>query len=110
MTDDRLYLAHIQQAIQKVLSYCQAGQEEFLRNTLIQDAVIRNFEIIGEAAKRLSDAAKSRRPDVPWRRVAGFRDILIHQYMGVDPREVWGVVESNLPALQQAIEELLKGV
>ena len=108
MSDDRLYLTHIQQAIEKILSYSAAGQDDFLGNTLVQDGVIRNFEIIGEASKRLSDAAKARCPDVPWRRVAGFRDILIHNYMGVDAREVWNVIVTHLPALRRAVEDLLK--
>ena len=69
---------------------------------------MRNFEIIGEAAKRVSEDAKRQTPEVPWRRVAGFRDILIHQYMGVDLEEVWNVVQTHLPALRRAVETLLK--
>ena len=108
MSDDRLYLEHIRQAIEKILSYSATGRDDFLGNTLIQDGVVRNFEIIGEASKHLSDAAKARCPEVPWRRVAGFRDILIHNYMGVDAREVWNVIDAHLPILRRAVEELLK--
>jgi uncharacterized protein with HEPN domain len=63
---------------------------------------------IGEAVKRLSDGLKDRRPDVPWRRVAGFRNVLVHDYMNVDEEEVWNVVETHLPALRKAVNELLK--
>jgi uncharacterized protein with HEPN domain len=108
MKDDRLYLEHIRQAAEKIATFCAAGQDEFLRNPMLHDAVVRNFEIIGEAAKRLSEEAKRKTPDVPWRQVAGFRDILIHQYMGVDLEEVWNVVQTHLPALRRAVEELLK--
>lgn len=73
-----------------------------------QDAVIRNFEIIGEAAKRLSEGVQIRTPDIPWRRVAGFRDVLIHDYSGVDFEEVWNVIENELPNLKQAVTYLLK--
>lgn len=107
MKDDKVYLAHIADAIAQIHSYTAGGREEFLQNRMIQDAVVRNFEIIGEATKNLSETMKSRRPDIPWRRVAGMRDVLIHDYMGVDAEEVWRVVESHLPALREAVQELL---
>lgn len=68
-----------------------------------QDATIRNLEIIGEAVKRLSDDFKSRNTNIPWRNIAGLRDVLIHDYMGVDLVNVWNVVQLNLPALKKAI-------
>ena len=108
MKDDKLYLAHIADAITQVLSYTAGGRQEFMKNRMIQDAVLRNFEVIGEATKRLSDKAKSRCPDIPWRRVAGLRDVLIHDYMGVDLEEIWRVVEQHLPALRTAIQRLLE--
>jgi uncharacterized protein with HEPN domain len=74
---------------------------------MAQDAVIRNFEVIGEATKRLSDAIRNRRPDIPWREIAGFRDVLIHDYMGVNLRRVWLVVEQHLPALRDALDDLI---
>jgi uncharacterized protein with HEPN domain len=107
MKDDRLYLEHIRDAIDKIAAYSAPGREEFLRDSMAQDAVMRNFEIIGEAAKRLSEAAKNRCPEIPWRRVTGFRDVLIHDYMGVDTAEVWNVIEPHRPALRSAVERLL---
>ena len=80
----------------------------FLRDSLIQDGVIRNFEIIGEASKQLSDDVKGKHPEIPWSDVARFRDFLIHHYMGVNLVRVWTVIETNLPALQKAAEERLK--
>lgn len=108
MIEDRLSLDHIRQAVERIEGYVAAGREEFFRNTMIQDAVIRNFEIIGEAAKHLTDTAKSRAPQTPWRRIAGFRDILIHNYMGVDLEEVWNVIEGSLPNLRLAVQSLLE--
>jgi uncharacterized protein with HEPN domain len=108
MKRDRVYLDHIREAIERITAYSTAGREAFLRNRMAQDAVIRNFEIIGEAVKRLSDDLKNRYPDIPWRRVAGFRNVLIHDYMNVDEKEVWNVIEAHLPALLKAVEEQLK--
>jgi len=108
MKQDRLYLEDIRAAIRKIESYTASGRDEFLRSSLLQDAVIRNFEIIGEASKRLSEAAKDQCPEVPWGKVAGFRDILIHRYSGVDVKEVWNIIETHLPALQNAVMRLLE--
>jgi len=72
-----------------------------------QDAIIRKLEVIGEAVKQLSDNARDSRPDIPWRRVAGMRDRLIHQYFGADLDLVWNVVGRELPGFAEAVDELL---
>ena len=107
MKDDRLYLEHILEATRKIRAYSAGGREDFMRNTMVQDAILRNFEVIGEAAKQLSEQARAKRPDVPWSDVARFRDILIHHYMGVDLKRVWNVIASNLAVLHDAVEEML---
>lgn len=107
MNRDSLYLIHIRDAIRKILDYTAEGRESFMSDSMKQDAVVRNFEIIGEATKRLSDDVKTRRPEIRWRDVAGFRDILIHAYEGVDYLEVWNIVEHHLPELHDAVDALL---
>jgi len=104
---DALYLRHILDAIQKIERYAEIGHDEFLAESLRHDAVIRQIEIIGEAAKRLSPQVTGRSPDVPWRQVAGMRDVLIHNYMGVDLESVWNVLQHDLPLLRKTVEELL---
>ena len=107
MNDDRPYLEHIREALCWIATYTADGREAFMQNKMAQDAVLRNFEIIGEATKRLSDEVKARRPDIPWSDVAGLRDVLIHNYMGVKLNRVWRVIEDELPRLRQAIDEML---
>ena len=102
-----VYLLHIRDAIVRIQTYTEGGQEEFLNNKMIQDAVIRNLEIIGEATKKLTPYLKDRRPEVPWNRIAGMRDVLIHDYFEVDLQIVWDVVKNRLPELKEHIESLI---
>lgn len=108
MKSDLLYLSNIQNCIQRIESYTVEGKEKFLETPMIQDAVIRNFEIIGEATKRLSPELKSTYPDVAWKQIAGLRDILIHDYLKVNLHRVWGIIEQNLPQLKQTVEKILQ--
>ena len=107
MKDPKLYLVHIFECIEKIERYIADGQEAFQADIKTQDAVVRNFEIIGEAAKRVSDDVRAKAPDIPWRRIAGFRDVLIHQYEGVNWKEVWRIAENELPKIKPKIRRLL---
>lgn len=107
MKSDLLYPSNIQGCIQRIKSYTVEGKEAFLETPMTQDAVIRNFEIIGKATKRLSPELKSVYSDVDWKQIAGLRDILIHGYLKVNLNRVWGIIEQNPPQLKQTIEEIL---
>lgn len=109
MSRDELYLQHVLDAIRKIEHYAAVGYDEFMAASHWQDAVIRQLEIIGEAVKHLSSEVVDLRPDIPWRRIAGMRDVLIHNYMGVDLEAVWQVTQHNIPELRQAVEQLLSG-
>ena len=106
MKNDQLYLRHIQDAISKIESYVTVRREVFMSTSHWQDAVIRQLEIIGEAVKRLSSTLRSQYPQIPWRRMAGLRDVLIHGYMGVDIGAVWEVTQHDLPKLKKELEKI----
>jgi uncharacterized protein with HEPN domain len=108
MKGDLLYLSNIQDCIQRIESYTIEGKEKFLETPMIQDAVIRNFEIIGEATKRLSPELKDSYPNVAWKQIAGLRDILIHDYLKVNLNRVWGIIEQDLSDLKQVVESILE--
>jgi uncharacterized protein with HEPN domain len=107
MKDDNLYFIHIMERLERIESYLQGGREEFLRSQLVQDAVIRNFEVIGEAAKRVSKRSRDKYQAVPWKRIAGFRDILIHQYEGVELEKIWNIITQELPGVKREIAAIL---
>ena len=105
--DPRVYLAQILERIERILQYTAGGKEAFFADPLIQDAVIRNFEIIGEAAKRIPETYREKYPSIPWRGLAAFRDVLIHQYAGVSIAEVWQIIDRDLSGLRDAILAIL---
>jgi uncharacterized protein with HEPN domain len=105
----RLYLNDILEAIERIEKHAEGlTLEDFSKNTMILDAVVRNLEIIGEAAKQIPEEIKKKQDKIPWKEIAGMRDKLSHNYFGVDIEIVWKTVEKRLPELKQTIKDLLK--
>lgn len=102
--DTTVYIHHILLSIDRILEFTDGKSwEDFSKSYLLQDAVIRNLEIIGEASKKVSEAFKKDHPEIAWKKMAGMRDRLIHDYMGVDIAAVWAVVVEILPNLRNQL-------
>ena len=108
MRDARLLLADIRISCEKVLRFAgDLSQEAFVADERSYDATLRNLEVIGEAVKGLPADLRAAHPEVPWQRIAGLRDILIHVYFGVDEDVVWDIVKNHVPDLLKVVEALL---
>ncbi len=108
--DDQIYLAHIVDALGQISTYTKGMDgEAFMSNRMVQDAVIRQFEIVGEATKNLSDSFRQVHSHLPWKDLAGFRDKLIHQYFGVDISTVWRSVVDDVPVLLHELLNIREG-
>jgi uncharacterized protein with HEPN domain len=105
--EPQVYLLHIRDALAAIALYTNEGRAAFFESAMIRDAVVRNLEIIGEAVKRLPAKTTGREPSIAWRKSAGIRDVLIHDYFGVDFEMVWAVVELEVPRVGDAVGRLL---
>lgn len=108
MKDDALHLRHILQCISRIERYTSGSEQAFLADEKTQDATLRNLQTLAESTQRLSATLKSTRPDVDWRSIAGFRNVVVHNYLGLDLGQVWAIVEHDLPRLKEAIQSLLR--
>jgi uncharacterized protein with HEPN domain len=102
-----LYVKDILESIEKIENYIGGLEyEEFSKNTMVIDAVIRNLEIIGEASKYVPDDVRDNYPEIPWKRMIGLRNIVIHEYFGVDIEIVWRIITINLQEVKPFIEKM----
>lgn len=107
MKDDSVYLQHILHCIQRVEDDTRLGYEFFVASATHQDAVMRNLQIMAESTQRLSESTKAAHSHVPWQAIAGFRNILVHDYLGVDLDIIWDVIQRDMPVLKEAVTGML---
>ncbi len=106
--DPAVFLGHILESMYLVEGYLKGVTEErFLKDSALQDAVIRLIEIMGEAVKNIPEDEKALHAHIPWRKIAGMRDKIIHEYFGIDLKLVWNVTQKDLPPLKKEIQKLL---
>ena len=103
---DRVLLAHMRDCLSRILEYTNAERSRFDTSRLVQDAVVRNLQTLAESSQRLSSEIKGTEPQIPRRDLAGFRNVIVHGYLGVDLGAVWLVVEQDLPALTDAVNRM----
>jgi len=106
--DYSIYLCDMLEAARKIRRYVGERGKQALDDEKTLDAVARNLEVIGEAAKRIPDAIRHKHPEIPWARLAGLRDILIHQYFGIDLDILWDIVQNKVPDLEQKLVQISK--
>lgn len=101
-----MLLAHMRDCLDRIGEYTDAERARFDTSRLVQDAVIRNLQTLAESSQRLSIEIKGTEPQIPWRELAGFRNVIVHGYLGVDLGAVWLVVEQDLPSLAEAVNRM----
>ena len=105
MRDYKQQLDDIHLAIRKIEKYTKdLSLQKFKNNDLVIDAVVRNLEVIGEASKKIPPEIKATTPGIEWKKIAGLRDILIHEYFGVDVEILWDIIENKMPELKKAVQ------
>ncbi len=100
--DNSVYVDHMLDCIHRIDEYIDS-KEQFYSSQLVQDAVVRNLQIMAESSQRLSSKIKQNYPDIPWKGISGFRSILVHDYLGIDLDMIWSVVEQDLSELEKAL-------
>lgn len=108
MKENLPFLQHILKSINNILEDTEKGRDEFFRNRTVQDAVVRNFQVIGEATKNLSIDIRETYAGIPWKEMAGMRDRLVHGYFGINYTLVWDVIEHELPNLKTLILSVIE--
>jgi uncharacterized protein with HEPN domain len=104
---DEVYLHHIMECIRRIEEDVAGGRDQFMGSHTCQDAVLRNLQTLAESTQRLSSDLKATHPEIEWQRIAAFRNVLVHNYLGIDMDRVWEIVQRDVPALKLATSDML---
>jgi uncharacterized protein with HEPN domain len=108
MKEDGVYLQHIAECIRRIEENTSKGREEFQRSHTLQDAVLRNLQTLSEATQRLSAGTRDKHPEIEWTRIAAFRNVVVHNYLGIDLEIIWAITQRDVPELKRAISAVLE--
>jgi uncharacterized protein with HEPN domain len=106
MKDDRAYLNYILECIQNIEEYTVGGYAQFINSRLHQDAILRKLQVIAESTQHLSEKFKAKHSEIEWQSIAAFRNVLVHDYLGIDLDEIWKIVQGDLPKLKSEIDKV----
>ena len=107
MKNDRVYLEYILERIRRIEEDVASGRESFMNSHTIQDAVLRNLQTLAESCQRLSEQFKQNHPEVEWKKLSAFRNVLVHDYLGIDLNQIWIIVARDVSELKMKIEQLI---
>jgi uncharacterized protein with HEPN domain len=106
--EDKLYLIHIRECIDRIEQYTVEGRGSFINDQKTQDAVLRNLHTLSESVQRISENLKTQYPVIDWRSISGFRNVVVHDYLGIDLPRIWDIVEKDIPDLKEKIRIILE--
>ena len=106
MKDDRIYIDHILECMEWIARYTAEGRDAFFSDRKTQSATLRELQTLAESTQRLSDELKKAHPKIPWESISGFRNVLVHDYLGIKPERIWEIIERDLPAFRAALEAI----
>jgi uncharacterized protein with HEPN domain len=105
--DDRFYFIHMLECISNIDEDTAGRKENFLNNRTVRDSVMHNLRLLAESSKRVSEAERARHPEIPWRDLADFRNVVVHDDLKIDYDEIWLIIQNNLPPLKADLERLV---
>ena len=108
MKDERVYLSHILESLDAIRSYKAEDRDIFFNDRKTRKATLRELQELAESTRRLPSSLKARYPEIPWHDIAGFRNVLVHNYLGLKTSRIWDIIERDLPVLRTAIELMLR--
>jgi uncharacterized protein with HEPN domain len=110
MKSEEVYLNHVLECIRRIEEDVSGGKSQYLASHIVQDAVLRNLQTLGESTQRLSEPLKDTQPSIEWARISAFRNLLVHNYLGIDLEIVWDILEQDLPRLKEAVLEMRRHI